>query len=251
MQTYIVGSSGEAVREIQKALGINQDGDFGPKTDAAVRDFQKRNGLTVDGIVGYATWSALFKQHKSLTDDDIAAAAKSLGVDEASVRAVAEVESVGHGFAGDKPVILFERHVFRRQLISAGRDADLLQKYLPEIVNSAPGGYTSGGEHARLYLAKQIDPQSAIESASWGLFQIMGFHWRTMGYDSAFAFEERMYQSEGDHLNAFCRFVLNNPTIHSALTRKDWLAFAANYNGPNHAKNNYVIKLQAAYRKFS
>lgn len=251
MQTYRLGDTCETVREIQKALGISQDGDFGPKTDAAVRDFQKRNGLTVDGIVGYATWSALFKRYKSLTDDDITAAAKSLGVDEASVRAVAEVESVGHGFAGDKPVILFERHVFRRQLISVGRDADLLQMHLPQIVNSAPGGYLVGQEHDRLYLAKQIDPQSAIESASWGLFQIMGFHWRALGYDSAFAFEERMYQSEGDHLNAFCRFILNNPTINSALARKNWLAFAANYNGPNHAKNNYVGRLEAAYRRFS
>jgi peptidoglycan hydrolase-like protein with peptidoglycan-binding domain len=52
-------SSTDAVKQLQIALHLNADGDFGPETEAAVRALQARNGLTVDGIVGPATWRAI------------------------------------------------------------------------------------------------------------------------------------------------------------------------------------------------
>lgn len=53
------GSSGESVRYVQRALGIQVDGVFGPMTHKAVKNFQASNGLKVDGIVGPLTWSKL------------------------------------------------------------------------------------------------------------------------------------------------------------------------------------------------
>lgn len=53
------GSQGPAVRDIQRALKIDVDGDYGPKTESAVRAFQKSNGLVVDGIAGPVTLSLL------------------------------------------------------------------------------------------------------------------------------------------------------------------------------------------------
>ena len=53
------GSSGEAVRRLQRAIGAEVDGSFGPETETAVRAFQRSNGLAVDGVVGRQTWSAL------------------------------------------------------------------------------------------------------------------------------------------------------------------------------------------------
>ena len=64
------GSEGDAVRGVQSQLqarnlsgdpsrGLQIDGIFGPKTDAAVRGFQQAAGLAVDGIVGPITWNAL------------------------------------------------------------------------------------------------------------------------------------------------------------------------------------------------
>lgn len=54
------GSTGAAVTHVQKALGIEADGQFGSKTKAAVMDFQIRQGLKqVDGIVGQETATAL------------------------------------------------------------------------------------------------------------------------------------------------------------------------------------------------
>jgi peptidoglycan hydrolase-like protein with peptidoglycan-binding domain len=54
-----VGSKGEAVKYLQKKLGLTVDGAFGPATDKAVKALQKKHGLTADGVVGPLTWSKL------------------------------------------------------------------------------------------------------------------------------------------------------------------------------------------------
>ena len=53
------GSRGDEVKQVQTLLGIDADGLFGKKTEAAVKAFQAANGLKVDGIVGKNTWAAL------------------------------------------------------------------------------------------------------------------------------------------------------------------------------------------------
>jgi Meckel syndrome type 1 protein len=58
----MIGSQGPLVAEVQKALGVNADGVFGPETDAAVRAYQGRAGLSIDGIVGPVTWGTLFEK---------------------------------------------------------------------------------------------------------------------------------------------------------------------------------------------
>ena len=194
---------------------------------------------------------AVLTTAQRLADEDFTLAATGLSVDPATVRAVTEVESRGTGFLLDsRPVILFERHIMFRRLTGAGRDSALLSRFLPSVINSTPGGYLGGSEeHDRLYLARQVDPIAAIESASWGLFQIMGFHWERLGYTSAQDFERQMCESERQHLDAFVRFVITSPQIHMALRKQDWTAFAAGYNGPAFAKNHYDKKLEAAYRR--
>lgn len=44
---------------IQRAVGVEQDGKFGPDTEKAVKAFQKKHGLEVDGEVGINTWSVI------------------------------------------------------------------------------------------------------------------------------------------------------------------------------------------------
>ena len=54
-----MGDTGDAVKTLQKALGIKTDGDFGPATKAAVVTFQKQHRLYADGVVGKNTWAKL------------------------------------------------------------------------------------------------------------------------------------------------------------------------------------------------
>ncbi len=53
------GSSGEAVRDLQRHIGASADGQFGPNTDSKVREFQRSRGLAADGVVGPKTWCKL------------------------------------------------------------------------------------------------------------------------------------------------------------------------------------------------
>lgn len=171
----------------------------------------------------------------------------------ASIRTITEVESRGDGFmANGHPVILFERHVMYRQL----RDkfgkarADELAKLHPDVVNSSPGGYGKESEQPkRLEKAASVDRECALNSASWGLFQIMGYHWRDLGYATQQTFINAMYKNEAGQLHAFCRFIKVNPGIHQALKNRNWERFAALYNGPAHAKHNYAGRMAAAYAR--
>ncbi len=178
---------------------------------------------------------------------DYQRAAKELGVELAAVKSVVEVESRGQGFLDSgEPVILFERHVFNRRL----RNKGIIVRDKPDIVNPVAGGYKGGAEeHKRLQRAVEIHREAALESASWGLFQIMGYHWKALGYKSLQAFINEMYKDEAAHLDAFVKFIKVSPRIHRALKDKDWATFASGYNGPAYKRNRYDERLAAAYNK--
>lgn len=53
------GSKGDDVKYLQRQLGINPDGDYGPQTEKAVRLFQETHGLYVDGVAGPKTLNAI------------------------------------------------------------------------------------------------------------------------------------------------------------------------------------------------
>jgi hypothetical protein len=250
------GDTGADVRELQKRLGIEEDGWYGDATEAAVRDFQRRTGLAADGVAGTQTLAALqnggaFSRH--LTHAAVLAAAAALDVDEASILTVTEVESGGDGFLPDgRPTILFERHVMYQRLKGDDYDADGLAAQYPNLVNKSRGGYAGGAhEHARFRNACGIDPVCAIESASWGMFQIIGYHWQALGYASAQDFMACMQQSEGEQLDAFVRFVKADPALHKALKGRKWAEFARLYNGPAYKENLYDAKLARAYERHS
>ena len=59
METIKKGSKCAAVKILQSALHLAQDGIFGSITEEAVLDFQRSNSLVADGVVGNTTWAKL------------------------------------------------------------------------------------------------------------------------------------------------------------------------------------------------
>lgn len=182
---------------------------------------------------------------KRLTTADYQRAATALGVDVAAVRAVTTVEARGRGFLDSgEPVILFERHVFHR--LTSG----FYSAKHPDVSNAKPGGYgPESQQHARLQKAAALDRNAALMSASWGLFQIMGFNHAAAGHPTLQGFINAMYRDEGAHLDAFVAFVRTQPLMHRALVARDWAGFARRYNGPDYQANAYDTRLAAAYAR--
>ncbi|MDR7655043.1 MULTISPECIES: N-acetylmuramidase domain-containing protein [Acinetobacter] len=263
------GSKGNDVITIQqqlKKLGfkgvkgkdLSIDGDFGVSTEHAVITFQKQKNLVADGKVGDKTRAALLEQNisKLLKDSDYTAAAARLKVSELAIRVFGAVEGRGVGFLKNgKPKILFERHRMYAylRLKKGAAFANKMAVERPNIVNKKSGGYQGNeAEYVRLELAKQIDVESALMSASWGQFQIMGENWKELGYTSVQDFVDQQFASESDQLEAFIRFtewktgIIDDKKVAliDALRAENWDAVFTLYNGPNYKKLGYQAKFQ-------
>ena len=268
MTTLRHGDRSQDVRVLQQRLNLAGaslfvDGLFGDATENAVRAYQSKVGLVADGIAGPKTLAALIGADCSalLRSTTLTAAAARLGVELAAIIAVNEVESLGAGFLDNgKPKILYERHIMYRQLakprtpeddeVALLAHANDLAASQPNLVNPSAGGYAGGtAEHQRLAHARLIDDTCALESASWGAFQIMGFHAIRLGYSSVQDFAARMAKDENEQFEAFVRFLEADPALLKALKSKKWAAFAKGYNGPDYQRNLYDIKLERAYQR--
>lgn len=224
-------------RELQRRLGVTVDGVFGPKTEARfLQSFVNRNAPAIN-------------------HNDMVAAASRLNVPLANLKALAEKESGRASFsAAGRPVILFEAHWFSRLTkreydrthpdISSRRwNRKLYARHMP-------------GRYKRLARAAKLDVNAALSSASWGKFQIMGFHWERLGYESALELAWRMVASEGEHLDALVRFIEVNSLADElracrANNPASCEAFAHRYNGSGFRKNRYHIKLSQLIAKHS
>lgn len=254
-----LGSQGAQVEYLQKilrSLGYSDiliDGDFGPRTDAAVRNFQSKSGLVVDGIVGPKSWVVLEKGNHSLSDSDWSRCSMFLDIPIPIIKAVQEVETGGRGgfIDSSRPTILFEGHVFWDRLEKYGLDPLDYQRNNEDILyKSWTKKYYLGGskEYYRLERAERICRNAALESASWGMFQIMGFNYSACDCSDVDEFVYEMSQSEGRQLDLFAIFLKSNGWD-KYLRDLDWSGFARRYNGPGYKENQYDTKLESAWRK--
>jgi len=190
--------------------------------------------------------------NKKLTDEQLVKAAREAGIEPAALKAFAIVESAGNGFLPDgRCKILFEGHIFYRQLKLVNIDPINYAVKYPDIVyakwdkNKYKGGTA---EYERLKIAESIHKEAALKSASWGMFQIMGFNYPVCGYGSIFEFVEAISKNELNHLDAVIKF-LKGKKLLNALQTKNWQLLASRYNGPMYMQNQYDIKLERAYKE--
>lgn len=273
MKTLRLYDSGEEVFILQKLLQkngiqIKLTGLFDSSTQQAVIHFQSQKKMNNDGIVGYSTWEGLFFNMKEgnfcITEEDYQKVSLLLDADIAAIKAVQEVETGGKGgfVATGKPTILFEGHIFWKQLekrgiepeqYAAGNEDILFPKWNKSF-------YKKGlEEYARQERACNIHHEAALCATSWGMFQIMGFNYAVCGMPGIEEFVSTMRKSELHQLLLFAQFIRlqkkadlpEDPSKYliSAMRTKDWKSFANLYNGPLYAQNNYDTKIEKAYLK--
>jgi hypothetical protein len=189
-----------------------------------------------------------------ITEQQFAMTAGKLNVEIAVIKAVAFVESNGEGFLADgKPKILFEPHIFWKQLRRKGISPTLFMEEAEDILYPTwkPGAYGPvSKQHERLARATKIDREAALNSASWGKFQIMGFNWSLCGAASLEDFVNKMYISEDEHLSCFTNYIISTH-LDDELKAHDWAGFARSYNGPLYTRNKYDTKLREAFLLYS
>ena len=98
---------------------------------------------------------------------------------------------------------------------------------------------TQDGRWAQLREAYGLNPEEAVASASWGMFQIMGFNYAACGFANAKDFVADMAKSQARQLAAFVGVRAQQQSCRRAATRKDWAGFARRYNGAGLCREQY------------
>ena len=171
------------------------------------------------------------------------------------VQAVISVESSGSPFRdypelGTFPTLRFEPDEFNK------RNAEDEEEMPYTEAHSSSGrglGFSRKASETGaddFHKAMQINESAAIRATFFGKYQIMGFNYKGLGYESPQEFLEAMKTEDGQD-EAFIRFVMRNKYLRNAAQSKtpnhdDFYAFAKSYNGPSNAEA-YSQKISRAY----
>lgn len=170
-------------------------------------------------------------------------------IDYCLLYAVTQVESNGYGFTKDgNPKVLFEGHVFYRELSKDGYDARSVAIEFPTLCYQywTKKHYTTySGEWERLQRAIALNEKAAKRSASYGLFQVLGINYKDCQYNTIDDMYGAAFSTLGQ-VDMGIRFMISNNLI-ELLAQKNWAKFARRYNGAAYAKNKYDKRLAEAY----
>lgn len=174
--------------------------------------------------------------------------ADELDVHSAALQAIAAVESNGSGFLPDgRPQILFEAHWFGK--LTKYRYNQSHKHLSVSSWDQARKLYRGGAaEWRRFEEAAKLDREAAIQACSWGGFQIMGFHWQALRFNSPEAFFNAQ-QDEAGQLHTFGLFLKANSAILRAIRARDWHTVARLYNGTGQV-SVYAARMEDFFTQF-
>ena len=216
--------------------------------------------LIVDGVGGTKTKNAIYqvftnKSATAVTEAELQTLAKELGdTNTKRIRAVSTVESGGAGwFNSGLPKILYERHYFYRLVSTATR------KLTGWFINAVAGGYTTDSNKnnindswEKLADAACINPDAAFQSISIGKFQVMGAHYKMLGYSHPIEMLWDARNSERAHYKMLVGYIkgtnLTKAFLQLSTDPEKCRAFASGYNGSQYTKYNYHLQLAKAMR---
>lgn len=178
--------------------------------------------------------------------------ANGINVPLATLLAIIEVES--NGILGAtingrfEPIIRYEGHYFdklcKAEMRAPARKAGVSAPTAGTIKNPSK----QIDRWKLVQKAATFDPSAAYMSCSYGVGQVMGSHWKDLGFKSISEFLKKVRSGLIGQVEVMVRFIKKNNLI-AALQNLDWSAFARGYNGPAYRKNQYDTKMSVAYKR--
>lgn len=174
--------------------------------------------------------------------------AKANGIEVSALKAFIQVETGGIGFAKDtgKLIIQFEPAWFKKKA-----------PYAPSGAWSVNKVDRQSQEWIAFNDAFGKNPNAAMESCSIGIGQIMGFHFKTLGYKSVGEMWDDAKRGEYQQVLQMVRFIRSMPLLYKALAEKNWHLVATYYNGSGYrdlakkyGREPYDISMRKAYDKY-
>jgi len=175
--------------------------------------------------------------------------ATRLGAEWQALAAVAEVESGGRPLWDGLCPIRIEGHYFDKRLSGKKRETARNEGLASPKSGTVKNPKRMADRYVMLDRMIAIDANAALESCSWGLGQVMGAHWKKLGYPNVNVLAAEAKESVGGQVGLMGRFIEEFGLMKSLRT-KDWAGFARKYNGPGYAKNQYDLKMAEAYQRF-
>ena len=177
-----------------------------------------------------------------LTTADKAELCEEFKLKRASLEMVIAVESGGKGFdeKTGKIIIQFEPAWFKRKA-----------PYTPSGLWTLNKVERQAEEWLAFNDAFRKNADGALESTSIGLMQVMGFHYKLLGFDTVGEMWDYAKESEYNQVRLGLLFIRSNKKMYNALLVNDFATFAYYYNGSGYKKFNYDKRLEEAYNKFN
>lgn len=168
-------------------------------------------------------------------------------LEPAALAAFIEVESGGKGFGNDgKILIQFEPHWMKR-----------IAPYTPSGKWSVNKVDVQSKEWEAFNDAFKKNPDAAMQSTSIGLGQIMGFHYKRLGYKSVGEMWDGAKKGLERQVWQIAQFIRTDNRLWNALKVGDWHTVATIYNGAGYqalakriGREPYNISMAKAYGKY-
>jgi hypothetical protein len=169
------------------------------------------------------------------------------GYEYEAIMSFLTVETGGQGFdpATGKIIIQFEPGYFKRK-----------KPFAPSGKWSVNGVERQKGEWLAFNNAFSIDPSSTMESTSIGIGQVMGEHWKRLGYASVGDMWDDAKKGIEQQIWQVCKFISTDKRLEGALKAHNWYLVAYIYNGSKfrqYAKKwgrvPYDISMREVYTK--
>ena len=151
----------------------------------------------------------------------------------------------------DLPAIRFEGHYFFRFLFEPELERAVALGLASPRAGAVKNPNSYRGRYELLSRATEINKEAAIKSTSWGWGQVMGVHFRLLGFATAEEMLDAASTLRGQS-ELVAGFLKSNGLIadlNALPNRAAATRFAVAYNGPGHARNKYVPRLIEAFNK--